>query len=202
MRVGILSESKDDTAIIKELVIKIASEFVEPAQLEHISFVTHETGTFVIPKMSLATALFFNSRQRVDFAVFGVDLDGKKSRKLNVRKFVTDTLQLDVTIKIIPLFIEPHIEELFFSEGGNAIKGVLVDIKADEALPYSDMEPKNRLRKLIKEFGPKDLSSTRTEIYQQIARKLRIDFLGQNNKDFKVFLQDMRHTINTFYRGT
>lgn len=191
MKIGILSESNHDTLIIKEIVLKIVTQINPNISADQISFYPYEVDTSILSKMKAAITSFFGGNAKVDFAVFGVDLDRETGRRVKVNQFINKQKKIDSDRVIYPLFSNPHIEELFFAEGGNAIKSVLTGLIHDQALPFSDLKPpKTRLKKLIKDFGPKELSTTAKELCQRIASKIDINHLAQNSKDFKKFKEN------------
>jgi hypothetical protein len=186
MRVGLLSESDYDTIVLTELVKKIAAG-LEPAPVLEFAQ-PYEVGGTILTKMDAAATLFFTPKQHVVLAVFGVDMDGKRARKLTVTNFITSTEAQTPDRYIAALFIEPHLEALFFAEGGNALKAVLNRLDATQPIPYANMgDTKERLAKLITEFGSRDLSITKKDVYSEITRALDLDQLANNHPDFRRF---------------
>ncbi|GEM_PF-5040877 len=191
MKIGILSESSDDSIILRELVSRVLAERASPVPREELLFLPPlEARTSILPKMEVATVIFFDGLDVADALVFGVDLDGDNSRRRKVRAFVQSEQEKNPNRIIVPLFVEPHIESIFFGEKGNCLKAVLTRLNPADPIPYDDMEPKSRIARLIGEFGPLDVTFTRKEIYRDLTTKLDLDLLtrtrsGNNFRDFR-----------------
>lgn len=185
MRVGICSESDYDTIVLSEIIRKLGIQHNPTIPVEFLN--PYEVGTTITSKMAAAAAIFFDTKQAADIVIFGVDLDGKRHRRLTVNSFVKRERTRNPDRRVVPLFIEPHLEGLFFAEGGNALKATLLGLSPTDPIPYPDLEPKSRLRRLIKEFGSKDLSVTVKDIYGNLAHMLDLGQLSRNHSDFRRF---------------
>ncbi len=183
MRIAILAESDYDTPILQELTQKVAATIQPPIDVEFLA--AYETGGTVIPKMEVASVLFFEGATPADCAVFGIDLDRIPSRRKTVSKFASTKAQEGISVA--PLFADPHIEEILFADGGHAIKRVLIGLSPETALPYAELEPKSRLLKLIRDFGPRELSITTKDVYRSIASEMDVDQLARNSANFRRF---------------
>ena len=184
MRIGILAESDYDTLILQELTKKVASQATPP--IRSVEFLpAHEAHGTVIPDMELASSLFFGGAKKVDCTLFGIDLDQNPRRRRIVNDFVK--VKAEGGLLIVPLFSDPHVEEILFADGGNAIKSVLIGLSPEAALPYGDLPPKKRLQKLIRDFGPRELSLTDKDVYRSIAAAVDLDQLSRGSANFKRF---------------
>lgn len=180
MKIGILSEGIDDSAVLIELFKKISSEEISIEFANKLVFLAplHAHGN-ILPKMELASTVFFDGREKADVVIFGVDLDGNTGRKRKVSAFIKKEQEKESNRYIIPLFLEPHLERIFFEDGDIALKKVLNKISPEIPIPFNDLKPKSRLAKLIKEFTPEDIMLTRTEIYKQLTANLNLDQISK-----------------------
>jgi len=198
MQIGILSEGKDDTTILKVLVRRI---LIDAFNIPHDRIVflgALETHTSILEKMPVAIETFFDNGGSADVVIFGVDLDNQQDRRRKrVRKFIENELAKNLARSIIPLYADPHIEAHFITEGGNAIKAVLTGLNPTNALPHSTALPKSQIEKLIDEFAPASQLLTRTAIYAGISEALNLDLLARNNPDFRRFKEQLVASVAT-----
>jgi hypothetical protein len=204
MTIGILSENSDDSTVLKELARRIITEGTIAIPSEDLIFLPPlEARTSIMAKMQSAPILFFDGKVRADLIIFGVDLDGDASRRRRVAAFIKSEQQRDSNRVIVPLCMEPHLERIFFEDGGGSIKTIISKLPPADPIPYKEMPPKYRLAKLIKEFGPDDVLSTRMEIYRQLTAGLDLRRLSQVKAsviNFKNFKSDLEVIIAQYLR--
>jgi hypothetical protein len=192
MRIGLLYEGMLDKEPAQELIKSILREQGKDGQHE---FVCYPCGGPIVSFMEPAHALFFDSIKPCDIAVFlsDSDRDGKKCLAVDRRKKeYSNSMTVDTIAVGCP---DPCFENWLLIEEV-AVKKVLF-LAGDKPLPHSDLKPKPRLAKLIRENN-KDITKTSLEIYTDIAKKVNIGALYYKDPTFKDLCDQIKEISKPF----
>jgi hypothetical protein len=197
MRLGILFEGEYDhkpISIILTIIIQ------KETSIRKIYFDPFPADGSIEAKMDKAIILFFNTTPGCDFALFLNDKDTTKDKKSKIERvkkinrFVGTFNSKNPNKFIITAHPEPCFENWYFREE-NALRNVL-HLDSTKPIPYSDLHPKTRLKKLIDEFND-DITKSKEDIYVEVAENLDIDSLVLRDKEFEKFYNQLRKVLKS-----
>lgn len=190
MEVGILCEGNYDEQAISTIVKRILEEKLTVKV--KINFNVKTASGHVNKKIESALYNFFEMfTPRCDLAVIFSDSDTDPAQARNCRKI----LEAIYAKKNYPPYalacITPHFEQWFIKEEDALKKIFKLDYR--KKLPYEDLKPKDRIKKLLKEADHLDLSVTIREINTQAAKEMQFSKLLKGSyKEFKSFYEALR----------
>jgi hypothetical protein len=190
MNIGLLYEGDLDEKPLQIIILKLLQE-INP-QIQNIEFVNKPAHGSIEGQIRIALILFYETYD-CDIAIFVADTDGKEDKQKRIKSLV-----LSYSKKVKPSSIniigcpDPELEQWFLDEE-NAIKQIF-SLPGNEALPYADMTPKERLRRIIDE-NPEDITKTRPDIYVNIAELMDFKKLTMSSRSFKSFYNAFKKVL-------
>lgn len=187
MLVGILSENTTDSDPLKEIIIKILSEFsITP------SFIVVDAYGPIVTKIESAYKLFFETSPSCKIAVFLNDFDRYPERCAKVKRMASGYIANNPSAKIVVGCPKPTFEQWLLTEE-NAMKSVL-RLNPSSPIPHRSItDPKARLQKIIDENG--DITMSYKDNYVEIAKLLNLNVLIGRDSTFKRFYEDFLEFI-------
>lgn len=189
MKIGLLYEGYLDEkpliAIVKRLILKFKPStqptfFPKPAN----GSIDNQIRIFVI--------LFFETYE-CDLAIFVADTDGKVKKTKRISILVSHYCKQYAPSSLhVVAFPNPELEQWFLDEE-NSIKKIL-NLQGNKQLPYSDMDSKERLQRIIKENN-KNITLTRNDIYAEIAETMDFGKLLMRSSSFKKFYNSLKNIL-------
>jgi hypothetical protein len=191
MIIGVLSEGDFDERPLQLIIRRLVTEVKPDLDTATLIFRGVNAGGEILSKMSAAAQVFFDTEPKVDIAVFLSDVDKFPERKKEMDKWIEEFQRTNASAPIIPGTADPVFENWYFIEE-NALKSHL-NLSATSVIPFSNLKPKPRLRKLIDEFSSDDPVMSRIERYVEIARLLNFQTLSERDpKHFGLFRKNFQ----------
>lgn len=181
MIIGLLYEGEYDYDPFKKLLVTILKQNDITVDLKIFPYPAYGS---IQSKLEDATTLFFADTPKCDVAIFINDMDKKEERCKKIKKFTNNYMRINSTCTIFTLCPNPCFEKWFFIEE-NAVKKMF-GLAGFKQIPYVELEPKSRLKKLIKEYY-NDFTKSTMEIYGEIAENLDCKVLSTRDVEFKSF---------------
>lgn len=193
MMVGLLFEGSLDREAIKVLTARLIANF---APDKPVKFVFVKADGPIDVKMEPSAVRFFEEEDSCDFAIFlsDVDKDPKNVKRKRINAWIRNYF-LKKNKSIIPVFPNPTFEQWFFAEE-NALKQIFPAMNPTSPIPYSDLKPKERLKKIVIEFS-NDITVSPKDVYPLISEILDLHHLATKDVSFRRFNEKMGLTLRS-----
>lgn len=192
-KIGVHCESDYDFVYLKELFPKILRAITPEDSLE---FRHHPAdGPLTKRTIEVAVPLLVDFHQ-CEVLVFLTDTDGHKDKSRLISEWSSSIRQeVNPSLSIIVGCPDPVLETWFFCEA-DSLKKVL-GLDAAKPIPYKGMPFKKRFDRLYREAIKNniDISSTKKEVYMEIARLTDPLILLKKDRSFKTFFNNTKKYI-------
>jgi len=189
MVIGILCESEYD---FEALVVIVRRFLADVVVIE--KFVPYSADGPIIGKLDAASTRFFKgystSLDKVDLAIYFSDLDGSELKKPQITHWISAHAKKYPERIIVPVFAEPHFEQWFLAET-DCLRSVMPDLPQN--IPYDDLPPKRRLKKLGQKFTDTTLSTE--DVVIQLAETVNLNSLKIREPEFKCFCNELTTAV-------
>ncbi|MBI5414745.1 hypothetical protein HZA38_04490 [Candidatus Peregrinibacteria bacterium] len=182
MKIGLLYEGDFDEKPLQIIIQRIIGE-INP-NIRNIEFILKPAHGSINKQVGIAFSLFY-SVHNCDMAVFIADSDGKRDKQKKIKTQVTKhCIKIKPDSRNIVGCPDPELEQWFLDEE-NAIK-IIFSLEREDALPYPEMSPKERFRRIITENNS-DITTTLSDIYVKSAEIMDFKKLEMSSKSFENF---------------
>ncbi len=196
IKIGILCEGGKDPNLLKEICVAILRSDKKTLDIaENINFYTKTSSGPIIYGIESACNLFCGVF-KCSIVVFASDCDiGEKALKKLDRAINKYWRENSLLAKIVLALSEEEFEFWFIKEN-NAIASILN--LGSNSIPYPDMEPKERLERLINEFlaRNRDVISTLTDVKLSMAKKINVKLLRDKSTNFNNFAESLIFNVS------
>jgi len=190
---GILCEGDSDLYTLEIICRRVAE--IHDSEINLISDVSEPVnGPVSKANIKAKTRLFIANG--ANFGIYVADLDKgtiDKSRLFKDSIEAVDTLWMEGAVIGVP---NPHLEEWLIKDE-DFIKNQL-DLNRSSPLPHPAESPKNRMKQLVSQNGPDEL--TVGEFRKIVAEGMNLDTLISKSPSFSAFVRSMNTALNYLKR--
>lgn len=190
---GILCEGDSDLYTLEIICRRIAEMHGREVRLDS-SISEPVNGPVSKTNIKAKTRLFMANS--VDFGVYVADFDKGTIDKIRLFKEsieAVNTIWLEGAVIGVP---NPHLEEWLIKDE-DFIKNEL-GLNRSSPLPHPTESPKNRMKQLVSQNGPDEL--TVGEFRRIIAEGMSLDILINKSPSFSAFVKSMKTSLNYLNR--